>query len=111
MKIILFVIFLIAGFARESLSSFSLGTCDLQCDGQDDGQEIDTGTSIREQLRGFPGKRGAVGPQGPIGPKGDVGSSCDCPTEGSVGYNYVVHFLFLIKNNFIRTRSSFSLKI
>ena len=77
------VFVLIAIFARQSFSSLTLGTCNLQCDGQDVG-ETESLSSIQQQLRGFPGKAGAIGPRGPIGPKGDPGAPCDCLHQGSL---------------------------
>ena len=80
-KITAVPVVLVAIFVRQSFSSLTLGTCNLQCDGQDVG-ETEPLSSIRHQLQGFPGKTGAVGPQGPIGPKGDPGVPCDSWIEG-----------------------------
>ena len=80
---------LIVIFARQSFSSLTLGTCNLQCDGQGVG-ETESLSSIRQQLQGFPGKTGAVGPQGPTGPKGDPGVPCDCPNEGIISSGQAV---------------------
>ena len=75
------VFVLVSIFVRQSFSLLTLGTCNLQCDGQDVG-ETESISSIRQQLQGFPGKTGPVGPRGPIGPKGDPGAPCDCLNEG-----------------------------
>ena len=75
------VFVLVSIFARQSFSSLTLGTCNLQCTGQNVG-ETESLSSIRQELQGFPGKTGAVGPRGPIGPKGDPGAACECLNEG-----------------------------
>ena len=80
-RIIIIVIFSL--FAQRSSSSLTLGTCNLQCNGKDGQQEMGLpSSSIREHLRGYPGKMGAIGLPGPIGPKGEPGASCDSLNEG-----------------------------
>ena len=79
---IIIIIAIFFSFAQRSLTSLTLGTCNLQCNGQD-GQEVGhTSSSIRDQFRGHPGKMGATGLPGPIGPKGDPGAACDGLKEG-----------------------------
>ena len=80
-KTIATAVVLIAIFTGQSFSTLTLGTCNLQCDGQNV-VETESLSSIRQHLQGFPGKTGAVGPRGPIGPKGDSGAPCDCLNEG-----------------------------
>ena len=79
--IIIIVIFSL--FAQQSLSSLTLGTCNLQCNDEGGQQEMELpSSSIREHLRGYPGKMGATGLPGPIGPKGEPGAPRDSPNEG-----------------------------
>ena len=86
---IIIIIAIFFSLAQRSSTSLTLGTCNLQCSGQD-GQEVGpTSSSIREQLRGHPGKMGATGLPGPIGPKGDPGASCDCQNEGDAFFYWL----------------------
>ena len=66
---------------ETSKASFNLGTCSLECKGQN----LETGsseTSSRNRLQGPPGRRG---PAGSPGRKGDPGESiCNCTNEGEV---------------------------
>ena len=80
-RIILIVIF--SSFAHRSLSSLTLGTCNLQCNDESGQQEMELpSSSIREHLRGYPGKMGATGLPGPIGPKGEPCAPRDSLNEG-----------------------------
>ena len=66
---------------KPSKASFDLGTCNLECEGQNLGNGR-TETSIRSQLQGPPGRRG---PAGSPGRKGDSGEPfCNCTNEGKV---------------------------